>query len=219
MTPVGNGRPPNVSWEEMAWFTLVPLSVSAKLSPALDEWRYRGEYKDYLVPSQSCELCHEDGLRYHFRIINQLNRNRMWLGSECITHFGILAVDESGTLLGAEESAKMVQRDRRRMENEARMAHVLQSLDRLVAVDPRFSRADSLELKGSIGERGGLSPKQALDLMVRFRQHAVDVAPSAFKVSIRRDLDRAELVSMPEREIKQIWPCLSWSQRKLVDLG
>lgn len=202
------------SFGEMVPLTLVPLSVADKASEAVREWLYTGECKDYGTGCATCDLCWEDTLQYHFLIVNQRNENRMWVGSECITHFGIRARDESGRVLGREDSAAKVRRDRRKMREDLRTRHVHQALDRLAAVDATL---DAGPFKAEIGARGGLRPDRALDLMRRFKTHGIQVAPSMFRVTLRYKRDREILEAMSREDLRVIRSCLSASQRQRID--
>jgi hypothetical protein len=165
----------------MAQERLVPLSVAPTLPRAILEWEYLGGRKDYRVPVETCQLCCEHPLRYHFHIKNQKNRNEMWVGSGCIDRFGIRVVDESGNRLSPEEGARKLESDKRRMREEARA--LLEALDRLAEADPTF---DARTWKVAIGRRDGLTPGQRAELLARFEEHGVEVAPSILKLARRR---------------------------------
>jgi len=194
----------------MVPLTLVPASVATTPTKALSEWLYTGVCKDHGVGCATCDLCWEDTLQYHFLIENQRNRNRMWLGSDCITHFGILARDESGVVLGTRESARKVRRDKRKMRDDLRTRHVHEALDRLAAADPGV---DAELYKREMGRLGGVRPDHARDLMARFERYGVEVAPSMIRVTLRHKRDREALAALSRADLRAIWRCLSASQR------
>jgi hypothetical protein len=197
----------------MAPITLVPLSISTRFREALREWLYKGDCEIHGAADATCDLCWEDTLRYHFRIVNWRNGNQMWVGSHCINHFGIRAVGASGEVLGIEESARKVRRDQRKMSEDLRTRHVEGALDRLAAADQGFG-ADFY--KRQMGPRNGFAPDQARDLMARFEAHGIEVAPSMFRVTLRHQRDREALEAMSPEELRTIWRCLTASQRRLA---
>ena len=204
------------SFREMAPLTLVPLSEATLFSEALLEWLYKRECRIHEAADATCDLCWEDTLKYHFRIVNRLNDNHMWVGSNCINEFRIRAVSLSGEKLGAEESAREVRRDQRKMSEDLRRRHVEGALDRLAAADPAF---DADFFKREIGGRNGFAPDQARDLMARFAVHGIEVAPSMFRVTLRHKRDREALEAMSPADVRTIWRCLTASQRRLAPIA
>lgn len=71
-------------WVEGAIRNLIPLSVAKSLREALTEWAYTGKHLDYGVACETCRLCDNKGLRYHFEIQNRHNGNVLLIGSTCI---------------------------------------------------------------------------------------------------------------------------------------
>lgn len=168
----------NRSFEEMAQERLVPLSVARTWRKAVPEWVYRGERRDHLVQIETCELCCEHPIRYHFKIINELIGNELWVGSDCIERFQIRVIDPSGEELAPEDAPKLLRADRRRMREDARP--LLDALDRLADADPTF---DAGAWKRDIGRRRGLTSTRRRELLARFEAHEVEVAPSVLKLA------------------------------------
>jgi hypothetical protein len=197
----------------MAHDTLLRRSANTRdLDQALEEWLYTGQTRDHVRQTEMCELCLEEPLRYHFLIANQRTDDRMWIGSDCIERFGILAVDESGVVLGREDSAAKVRRDRRKLVEDSRTRHVLAVLERLAKADSGF---DAEVYRRQLGEHRAFAPGQAHDLMTRAIELEVEVAASMFRVTIRRQADREALLAMNSEQVRRIWRCLSADQRRL----
>src|SRR5258708_16876087 len=58
---------------------ILPLSVGSTLPEAFEEWLFTDEVIDHDHKDEICELCEQDGLRYHFRIKNQLTHHHLWV--------------------------------------------------------------------------------------------------------------------------------------------
>jgi len=79
---------------------ILPLSVASTLPEAFKEWSFFDETHDHEEPIETCGLCNQEGLRYHFRIKNALTQKQLWVGSHCILRFE-LSVFEGGIVLSA----------------------------------------------------------------------------------------------------------------------
>lgn len=49
-----------------------------------DCWDYTGNSDDNVTPTETCQLCGQHGLRYHFEIRHIFEGTHIWIGSECI---------------------------------------------------------------------------------------------------------------------------------------
>src|SRR5256885_16481489 len=94
---------------------ILPLSVGSTLPEAFEEWLFTDEVIDHDHKDEICELCEQDGLRYHFRIKNQLTHHHLWVGSHCILRFNV-SVFEQGRRLSPEEARS----EERRVGKECR---------------------------------------------------------------------------------------------------
>ena len=47
---------------------ILPLSVGSTLPEAFEEWLFTDEVIDHDHKDEICELCEQDGLRYHFPV-------------------------------------------------------------------------------------------------------------------------------------------------------
>jgi hypothetical protein len=60
---------------------ILPLSVGSSLPEAFEEWSFTENTIDHEEPIETCELCDQEELRYHFEIKNTLTKNILWVGS------------------------------------------------------------------------------------------------------------------------------------------
>lgn len=203
-----------MSWASRAANNLMPLSREQEsLAAALREWRYTGNCYDLEEPVEICQLCDHPDIRYQFDIRNLFTGKSLLVGSECINRFGIAATDEEGRTLDAAESRSRVGRDRRKLIDDARKRRVINALVVLANTDEELQISNFIEY---LQERGAFTPKQLSLLLWRFDTHRIPHDVKDFKISIRRNREKAQLREMKQRQIKRIWPCLSPSQRKFV---
>jgi len=66
----------------------------------------------------------------------------------------------------------------------------------------------------SATQRGAFTPKQLGVLLWRLDKHGIPYKKSYLKMVIRRDREKAQLLSMADWKIRKLWPCMSESQRK-----
>jgi hypothetical protein len=60
--------------------SILPLSVADTLPKAFEEWRFTGHTHDHEEPIETCKLCGQEGLRYHFEIQNDFTGNSLDVG-------------------------------------------------------------------------------------------------------------------------------------------
>lgn len=200
-----------MSWASRAASNLLPLSREhSNLGRALTEWRYTGNFNDLEVPSANCELCDHPDIRYQFEIQNLHTAEALLIGSECIHRFGIAATDEEGRTLSASDTRKKVEKDRRKLVEAARKRRVINALVALAHVDTDFNIASFVDY---LQTRGAFTPKQLTIVLWRLSKFAISHDPRDFKLTIRRDREKAQLSSLPDWQIEKLLPCLSESQR------
>jgi len=203
-----------MSWAHKSAENLLPLSIEKRnLATALREWLYTGDMYDLGSPEETCELCEHPDIRYQFKIINRHNGNEMLVGSECINKFGISATDELGNILNRDESRRRVNRDRRYLVNEARKRRLINTL---VALSAREEQFDINSFISYVVDRDAFTPNQLALLFWRLDHHRIEYSPSDFKLTIRRDREKAQLRQMEGRKIQKLWRAMSSSQRKWV---
>lgn len=204
-----------MTWAARAAANLLPLSrEQANLAIALREWRYTGDFHDLETPAADCELCDHPDIRYQFEIRNLHTGEVLLIGSECINRFGIVATDEEGRALDAAATRKKVARDRRRLVDDARKKRVVSSLVALAHVDTEFDIASFVNY---LQTREAFTPKQVATLFWRLDKHRIKYNPRDYKLTIRRNREKAQLVELPDWQFNRVLPCLSPSQREFVD--
>jgi hypothetical protein len=201
-----------LNWKARSEANLLPPSIDqSSLYRALMEWLYSGETYDLGQPCETRELCEHADLRYQFKIVNGHNGNELLVGSECIKHFRIAAVDELGNVLDRDASRRKVNRDRRFLITEARNKRQVECLLRLGAVEQDVDISSFIDY---VQDRGAFTPNQLSLLLQKFRQHGIELDPRDFKVTIRRDREKRQLLEMPEWKRQQLLPALSPIHKK-----
>lgn len=191
---------------------ILPLSVGATLPEAFEEWSFTDETVDHEKPAETCQLCDQDELRYHFEIKNALTHKSLWIGSHCILKFN-LSVFENGRRLSTIDSQKKLDRLVQKMHLE----FCMKVLERLAKSENNDILASALAYYRT---NKFLTPKFAFVVLWRLRQNKIDHSPSFFKVSLKKDKYKTDLRDMPLSRVHAIWPALSSSQRKLaIELG
>ncbi|PNH97883.1 hypothetical protein [Vibrio diazotrophicus] len=191
---------------------VLPLSVSGELSEALKEWYFTERTEDHEVATESCELCDQEQLRYHFEIENKNTRKRLWVGSSCILRFNV-AVYENGLVLDKKSAERKLNKHIAKMRLDA----CINSLNALAKKEqnPILDSALSYYQKNKC-----LTPKFAFVVFWRLDSQKFDYHPSFFKISLKRDSHKRDLANMPTDRVHLIWKALSPNQRKMaIKLG
>ncbi len=203
-----------MSWAARAATNLLPLSREQDNLPrALAEWRYTGNYHDLEAPSADCQLCDHPDIRYQFEIQNLHTGEALLIGSECINRFGIAATDEEGRTLDAAGTRRKVGRDRRKLVEDAKKRSVMNSLVALAYADREFDIGSFIVY---LQERGAFTPKQLSLLLWRLAKALIPHNRKDFKLTIRRDREKAQLRRLTDWERRRLEPCLSESQRAFL---
>lgn len=187
---------------------IIPLSVGDTLPKAFEEWSFTEVIRDHEHPTETCELCDQESLRYQFEIRNALTTHTLWVGSQCILRFGV-SVFESGRRLSPSDTKKKLERLTEKMRGES----CIKALQRLAA-----SEENPILLKALAYYQlnKNLSPKFAFVVFWRLKVHQIDHSPSFFKVNLKRDKYQQDLQEMELQRVHMIWPALSSSQRNLA---
>lgn len=200
-----------MSWLDRVSEVLAPLSIEqADVREMLAEWYYTGNAFDLDEPVENCQLCGHPEIRYQFEIRNEHTEFELLVGSECIKKFRISAVDESGDRLDADESKQKVDRDRNKLITDAKQRRVINALVQLSMQDDTFQIESFIEY---YREREAFTPNQLKVIIWRLNKHNVDFQHADFRMSMRRDREKSQLHSMEGWQVKQIWQCMSPSQR------
>ena len=171
----------------------------------------RGKPYDLEEPAETCELCEHPDIRYQFEIANRHTHKTLLVGSECIHKFEISAIDEFGALLDHECSRQKVEKDRRTLISDARKRRVIHALVKLSALDNDFKIEWFIDY---FQDRHAFTPNQLATLLWRLVKHRVQYNPSDFPMIIRRAREKDQLLNMPDWKLRNVWPCMSASQRQ-----
>lgn len=203
-----------MSWMERVKKNIFPVSKEkVNIRKALDEWTYEGNMFDVEVADETCELCDQPHIRYQFEIVNSQNDNSLFIGSECITRFKISVIDEAGKKLSYEDAKKKVSKDRSKLVTEAKEKSVLNTLVKLSSIDNEFNIEDFIKY---FKERKAFTPKQLALLVWRLEKAKIDFNKSHFKLTIKRNREKEQLLTLDDWKLKGIFDCLSSSQKQFV---
>lgn len=191
---------------------ILPLSVAESLPEAFEEWTFTDEIEDHEEPIETCQLCEQEQLRYHFKIRNSFTKRVLWVGSQCILRFG-LSVFEDGLKLSEKQAKKKLER----LTQQMRLESCIKALKKLAEAEENDILNSALAY---YDENKYLTPKQAFVVLWRLRKNNIDHSPSFFKISLKREKYRDDLRDMETSRVHIVWPALSSTQRRLAeDLG
>lgn len=188
--------------------SILPLSVGDTLPKAFEEWSVTDNVVDHEIPQETCELCGQESLRYHFEIRNSLTKNTIWVGSQCILKFG-LSVFENGRALSSEGAKKKINRIIDQMRQDA----CIRALERVAEAEKNEILTNALNY---FKKNKYLSPKQAFVVLWRLNKHEIEHSPSFFKIDLKHDKFKAQLRQMELSRVRVLWPALSSSQREIA---
>lgn len=191
---------------------ILPLSVAGALPEAFLEWHFTGCTEDHEEPVETCQLCDQEDLRYHFEIKNENTGSRLWVGSQCILKFDV-AVYEQGRVLDQKEAKRKLAK----LTEKMRLDSCIKALEQVAEREDNKILRNALEY---YQKNKYLTPKFAFVVFWRLAENGIDHSPSFFKVSLRRDRYKEDVKGMPTSRVHLIWPALTSAQRKKVcELG
>lgn len=187
---------------------ILPLSIGSTLPEAFEEWSFTEQIVDHEQSIETCQLCEQEALRYHFEIRNSLTDKTLWVGSQCILKFG-LSVFESGRRLSEIDAKKKLER----LVQQMRLESCVRALEKLALAEKNEILANALEYYKM---HKYLSPKFAFVVLWRLQSNKIDHSPSFFKVNLKREKYQQDLKTMKLTRVHTIWPALSSSQRDMA---
>ena len=197
-----------MDWDKKARENLLPLSEEQfDLEIALKEWRCTAKVIDHITPSETCQLCENTGLRYHFEIKNDRSENHMLVGSSCILRFNIAVYGEHGELLEGQAREKRLNDTIHILQTES----ALEALRQLWQIDKERRGLIEYYVR-NFEQRNGFEPGQLLFLFQQLRKNKIEYEPAYYKVTLRSGQDQDELLRMSEEDRALLWPSLSASQ-------
>jgi len=194
------------SYSQRVRDSILPLSVGGTLPKAFEEWYFTGSTEDHEEPCETCELCGQDGLRYHFEISNRFTGHALHVGSHCILQFDV-AVYEGSRRLTPKEAEKWLDK----LTQQMRLNSCIKALEKLA----RAERSSILENALTYYRKNKkLTPRQAFVVFWRPRRNRIDHSPSFFNVTLRRKQHAADLQEMTTDKVHFFWCALTPAQRK-----
>jgi hypothetical protein len=160
---------------------------------------------------ETCQLCGQEGVRYHFQIRNRLNENTLWIGSVCIARYRLAVWN--GERLDADAAGKRIADDLREFIENKRLAGVQKAVEQLLIVMAAAGMRDTL---ASIWRKydGAFSCAQ-MDLIAwQLADHHIPHKPSDFTVKFRKEKSRDDFDSLPEFKRKRLLAYLTPEQLK-----
>jgi hypothetical protein len=201
-------------WLNRVKNSIFPFSIEKEdVQKALVEWHYTGDTFDLEASVEDCELCGHKEIRYQFTIRNQYTDSELLIGSECITRFDIPAISEGGASLSAQETKKLVSRDRRKLITDAKKRRLIKTLVELKKSEESFNIDSFINY---YGERGAFTPKQLAMLFWRLSKYQIPRHPADFKLTIRRDREKEQLLDLQDFQLAAISECLSGTQMEFL---
>lgn len=204
----------DTNWLERSKNNLLPYSETNNFREALTEWFYTGYSHDLEIANQQCDLCEHPNIRYQFEIENKYNGHTLLVGSECINKFNILSIDKNGEILNAEHSRNRVNQDKRDLIKKAKERLLINKIVELAQKDNQFNITDFIDY---YKERKAFTPKQLSTLIWRMEKANISYEPKIFKMTIRREREQYQLMTMPNWQIQKIYPMMTTSQKKWVE--
>ncbi|WLB57455.1 hypothetical protein [Bradyrhizobium japonicum] len=186
--------------------SILPLSVAVSLPKAFEEWRFTGQTHDHEEPHETCQLCGQEGLRYHFEIQNDFTYHTLDVGSHCILQFDVAVYEDGQRLSPRDAKARL-----NKLVQKMRLESCIRALERLARAENSQILSGALEYYRT---NKRLTPKQAFVVFWRLRRHRIDHDASFFNVTLRKKRYVEDLASMETSKVHFFWRALSPSQRK-----
>lgn len=175
-----------------------------------ENWVYTGHLIDLEYPQETCEWCGKTGLRYQFEIINKKSNETILVGSECIKKFGIDVLNEFGDRLDIKYASKKLNNDKNELIKQNRIARVISSILELQKIDEIMNYDDMIEY---YKEREAYTPSQLQMLYWRFDVNKIEYNKKDYKIILKRNREKNQLLEMAEWKIRKIWDSMSHSQK------
>lgn len=198
-------------WLKNSMKNLLVLSEEKEnFTKAIAEWFYTGEIIDYHLPTEMCELCEKDELRYHFEIRNKID-NYLLVGSKCIEKFDITVTDGDGNEIRENKNIYL--------QKQARIRHIELALDFLYKSNPagKIKGRSKKELDyycvSTFDWNAKLDPKMLNYMFLRFDEEGIRYDKRFFAISIKSNDDKAKLLKLNEIQFERIKGALSVLQR------
>lgn len=187
---------------------ILPLSIASTLPEAFEEWTFTDNTVDHEEPIETCQLCNQEELRYHFEIKNSLTKKCLWVGSQCILKFN-LSVFEEGQRLTPTDSKKKLNR----LMKQMRLESCVKALSKLAETENHTILKNALSY---YHKNKYLTHKFAFVVFWKLQSYDIDHTPTFFKISLRKQKYKNDLSEMTTDRVHKIWAALSSTQKKLA---
>ena len=192
--------------------SILPLSVAGTLPEAFSEWRFTENTVDHGTPIETCRLCGQEDLRYHFEIGNKYTEKTLWVGSHCILQFDV-AVHQGGRRLSPEEAKKRLHKLTQKMQLES----CISALNKLADAESSPILSGALEY---YKKNKKLTPKYARVVFWKLWEHSIEYHPSFFQIELKKQKHIDDLRDMSTSGVHEFWSVLTPAQRKrAIELG
>ena len=192
--------------------SILPLSVDGNLPAAFDEWVFTENTVDHESPIETCELCGQQDLRYHFEIANRFTEAALWVGSHCILQFDVAVVQQGRRLSPAEAKWHLA-----KLTQQMQLSSCVRALEQLADAESNPILSGALDY---YRRNKKLTPKYAAVVFWKLQALRIDHHPSFFQVELRRAQHIEDLRQMPTRRVHRFWGALTTAQRrKAIELG
>jgi len=186
--------------------SILPLSVATSLPAAFREWRFTDRSEDHGRPIETCQLCGQEKLRYHFEIGNDITDETLWVGSHCILKFDVAVLREGRRLTTQEAKRRLTE-----LTNEMQLKTCIGALEKLAVAENNRILDGALDY---YKRHGKLTPKYANVVFWRLKTNGIDHQPGFFKVELKRQQHIDDLKEMPTKRVHRFWAALSPAQRR-----
>ncbi len=192
--------------------SILPFSVADTLPQAFAEWRFTGKTHDHEQPCETCELCGQEGLRYHFEIANDFTSHSLEVGSHCILQFNVAVYEDGRRLTPADAKRRLG-----KLVQKMRLESCIRSLQNLARAENSPILSGALDYYRTNKK---LTPKQAFVVFWRLHHNRIDHDPSFFNVTLKKKRYMDDLANMETSKVHHFWKALTPNQRKsAVALG
>jgi hypothetical protein len=192
--------------------SLLPLSIAATLPEAIEEWYFTENIEDHYEPIETCQLCGQEDLRYHFEIENEFTHKTLWVGSHCILQFDVPVYDGERRLTPKETKAKLD-----KLTEKMQLDSCVKALEKLAQTENTDILRNALAY---YQRRKKLSPKFAFVVFWRLSKHKIDHRPSFFSIDLKRNKYADDLREMETSRVHFFWKALTIPQRqRAIEMG
>jgi len=196
-------------WLEKSTKNLLALSNASNFTAAQSEWKFTGDVVDHEFPSEICELCEHEELRYHYEIKNEETEKCLYVGSSCILRFQEIHIYDADGNKIIEEYERKKELDKALKEKLTNtMLEPLRKLWR----EQEWCRNHTKSSVDHFKEYGAFLPKQLATLFSRLKDNNINYKPEMFPVYLRSNHSKEQLRFMQKRELDLIKESLTKHQ-------